>query len=68
MVDLPLPKNKQRSSDEVIIPGMTAVADNPVIIPDRDLEEEKKTRNVGTAARPLPALRLVAPQGRQMVL
>jgi hypothetical protein len=36
---------------------MAPIADNPVIAPDRELEE------VCTAAHPLPALRLVASQG-----
>ena len=43
------------------------VADNPVIALERELEEEK-ARPVRTAANPLPALRLVAPQRRQVVL
>src|SRR4051794_35312231 len=29
-------------SDEVIIAGMASVAENPVIVPDRELDEEKK--------------------------
>jgi hypothetical protein len=34
---------------------MSPVADNPVIAPDRELDDEKKARRVGTAAHPLPA-------------
>jgi hypothetical protein len=41
---------------------MSAVADNPVIVPDRELEEQKKPGRVGTAAHPMPALWLVATQ------
>jgi hypothetical protein len=39
---------------------MSRFADNPVIVPDRELEEEKKPGRVGTAAHPMPALWLVA--------
>jgi hypothetical protein len=47
---------------------MAPIADNPVIVPDRELEEEKKPGRVGTAAHPMPALRLVARQRGQVVL
>jgi hypothetical protein len=45
-----------------IIAGVNPVADDPVIAPDRELEEEKPPTH------PLPAVRLVTAQGRQMVL
>jgi hypothetical protein len=43
---------------------------NPVMVPDRELEEDKEPGAPGTigSAHPLPGLRLVAPQGRQVVL
>ncbi|MBV9479586.1 MAG: hypothetical protein JO249_02390 [Acidobacteria bacterium] len=48
---------------------MSPVADNPLIAPDRELDEEK---NPGaseiTAAHPLPSLRLVAAQGGSLAL
>ena len=47
--------------------GMTPVADNPVILPDRGLEEEKKPGE-SEPPRTLPPMRLVAPQGQQVVL
>jgi hypothetical protein len=43
---------------------MSPVADNPIIVPER----EQKARRIGTTAHPLPTMRLVAPQRRQMVL
>jgi len=46
---------------------MSRFADNPVIVPDRELAEEKDTRSIGTA-HSLPDLRLVATERRQMVL
>jgi hypothetical protein len=45
---------------------MTRIADRPVIIPDRKLDEERKPGR--TSAHPLSALRLVTAQRGQMVL
>jgi len=39
---------------------MSPVVDNPVIAPDRELEDDKKAGRIGTAAHPVPALWLVA--------
>jgi hypothetical protein len=44
---------------------MSPKGDAPTIAPDREVERDRDT--IGTT-HPLPAVRLVAPQRRQMVL
>jgi hypothetical protein len=47
---------------------MIPVAENPVIVPDHELEEEKKLGESEPPRIRCPTVRLVACQGRQMVL
>ena len=47
---------------------MIPVAENPVIVPDHELEEEKKLGESEPPRIRCPTVRLVASQGRQMVL
>ena len=55
------------SASKSIIAGMDPVADNPVIAPDREPEQETAARPF-RSTHPLPALRLVTPRGRPLVL